>query len=150
GILAALYERARTGKGRRIETSMLESTIAFAPDAFLNHQRYGAEIGPLSRVSVSQSYAFRCRDGALIALHLSSQPKFWDGLLAALGRQDLAAHPDFATRDQRIANYKALQAELAKTFATRPRPEWCTLLEGQDVPYAPVLAVDEVMDDAQV
>jgi crotonobetainyl-CoA:carnitine CoA-transferase CaiB-like acyl-CoA transferase len=150
GILAALYERARTGRGRRIETSMLESTIAFAPDAFINHKRYGTKVGPLTRVSVSQSYAFRCQDDRLIALHLSSQQKFWDGLLAALGREDLAAHADFATREQRIANYKALQAELGLTFRTRPRRDWAARLEAADVPYAPVLDVEEVMDDAQV
>src|SRR5262245_10699786 len=149
-ILAALYERQRTGKGRRIETSMLEAMIAFAPDAFINHQRYGTKVDHLSRVSVSQSYAFRCGDGRLIALHLSSQPKFWEGLLAALERPDLAAHPDFATREQRIANYKALQVELAKVFATRARDAWAARLEAADVPYAPVLNVDEVQEDAQV
>jgi formyl-CoA transferase len=150
GVLAALFERERTGQGRRIETSMLESTIAFAPDAFVNAQRYGTKVNQLSRVSVSQSYAFRCRDGRLIALHLSSQPKFWEGLLAALERLDLAAHPDFSTREQRIANYKALQAELAKTFAARERDDWAARLEREDVPYAPVLNVDEVMQDPQV
>src|SRR5688572_16970515 len=46
GILGALHERERTGKGRRIETSMLEATIAFAPDAFVNHKRYGVPVGP--------------------------------------------------------------------------------------------------------
>ncbi|MFL5069621.1 MAG: CaiB/BaiF CoA transferase family protein [Xanthobacteraceae bacterium] len=149
-ILAALYERERTGKGRRIETSMLESTIAFAPDGFINARRHGIKAGQLTRVSVSQSYAFRCQDGRLIALHLSSQEKFWAGLLAALERPDLATHKDFATREQRIANYTALKGELGKTFLTRPRGEWAARLEAEDVPYAPVLDVEEVMDDPQV
>jgi crotonobetainyl-CoA:carnitine CoA-transferase CaiB-like acyl-CoA transferase len=150
GILGALYERERTGQGRRIETSMLEATIAFAPDGFVNHQRHGMTIGPRSRVSVSQSYAFRCADGRVIALHLSSQAKFWEGLLAALERADLLTHPDYATREQRIANYKALSAELGRTFATRPRDEWAARLEAQDVPFAPVLDVAEVIEDPQV
>jgi formyl-CoA transferase len=150
GILGALYERERTGKGRRIETSMLEATIAFAPDGFVNHQRHGMTIGPRSRVSVSQSYAFRCADGRVIALHLSSQQKFWEGLVAALERADLLTHPDYATREQRIANYKALWAEMGKTFATRQRDEWATRLEAQDVPFAPVLNVEEVIEDPQV
>ena len=150
GILGALHERDRTGKGRRIETSMLEATIAFAPDAFVNHKRYGVPVGPLTRVSASQSYAFRCQDGRLIAIHLSSQLKFWEGLLAALERSDLAAHPDFATREQRIDNYAALRAELGKTFAARPRAEWMRRLEAQDVPHAPVHNVDEVIEDDQV
>lgn len=150
GILGALYERERTGKGRRIETSMLEATIAFAPDAFINHKRYGTKVGPLTRVSASQSYALRCSDGRLIAIHLSSQLKFWEGLLAATERADLATHPDFATREKRIENYKLLYAELDKTFAARPRAEWAQRLEAQDVPYAPVHNVEEVIEDPQV
>jgi formyl-CoA transferase len=150
GILGALHERARTGKGRRIETSMLEATIAFAPDSFINHKRYGFPIGPLTRVSASQSYAFRCDDDRLIAIHLSSQVKFWEGLLTALERPDLLAHPDFATREKRIENYVELRAELGRTFATRPRSEWAQRLEAQDVPYAPVHNVSDVIDDDQV
>jgi len=150
GILGALHERSRTGKGRRVETSMLEATIAFAPDAFINHKRYGIPVGPLTRVSASQSYAFRCRDGKLIAIHMSSQIKFWEGLLAALERPDIGAMPDFSTREGRIANYAALREELAKAFATRPRAEWAQRLEAQDVPYAPVHNVTEVMEDEQV
>ncbi len=150
GIMGALYERQRTGKGRRVETSMLESTIAFAPDAFINFKRYGIPVGPLTRVSASQSYAFRCQDDRLIAIHLSSQPKFWEGLLAALERGDLNTHPDFSTREKRIENYVALRTELGKTFASRERAHWAQRLEAQDVPYAPVHNVTEVMDDEQV
>jgi crotonobetainyl-CoA:carnitine CoA-transferase CaiB-like acyl-CoA transferase len=150
GILGALFERERTGKGLRVETNMLEATMAFAPDAFINHKRFGSKIGPLTRVSTSQSYAFRCADGRLIAIHLSSQVKFWEGLLAALERPDLATHADFSSREGRIENYKALRAELAKTFATRPRAEWAQRLEGQDIPYAPVHNVEDVIEDPQV
>jgi crotonobetainyl-CoA:carnitine CoA-transferase CaiB-like acyl-CoA transferase len=150
GILGALYERERTGKGRRVETSMLEATIAFAPDAFINNKRYGLPSGPLSRVSASQSYAFRCSDEKLIAIHLSSQLKFWEGLLTALERKDIDSNPQFNTRELRIANYTALRDELAKTFATRARAEWAKRLEEQDVPYAPVYGLDEVIDDPQV
>jgi crotonobetainyl-CoA:carnitine CoA-transferase CaiB-like acyl-CoA transferase len=150
GVLGALYERERTGKGRRVETNMLEATIGFAPDAFINHKRFGFEVGPLTRVSTSQSYAFRCGDGRLIAIQISSRAKFWEGLLAALERPDLATHPDFSDREKRIQNYQALRDELAKTFATRPRAEWTQRLETQDVPHAPVHNVEEVIDDPQV
>jgi crotonobetainyl-CoA:carnitine CoA-transferase CaiB-like acyl-CoA transferase len=150
GILGALHERGRTGKGRRIETNMLEATIAFAPDAFINHKRYGMAAGPLTRVGASQSYAFRCQDGKLIAIHMSSQPKFWDGLLSALERPDLGTNPDFASRENRISNYTALRDALAKIFAIRPRSHWAQRLEAEDVPYAPVHSVSEVMEDDQV
>jgi len=149
-VLAALFERVQTGKGRRIETSMLESTIAFAPDAFINFKRHGIKGAPSTRAAVSQSYAFRCSDGRLIAVHLSSQPKFWEGLVKATGRDDLASNELFSTREKRIANYHALGEELSKVFATRPQKEWGTLLDQNDVPFAPVLDIEEVMSDPQI
>lgn len=149
-VLAALYERERTGKGCRIETSMLEATAAFAPDGFINYRRHNMDIGPLSRVRTSQSYVLACQDGKCFAVHLSSQTKFWQGLLEALGRQDLATHPDFAERENRIRNYEKLRDELAKTCLTRPRSEWTRRLEAADVPHAPVYSIPEVFDDPQI
>ena len=89
GVLGALYERERTGKGRRIEVNMLEAAISFIPDPFANHTQMGIHNDPLTRVASSHSFAFRCADGKLLAVHLSSQPKFWEGFLAAIERPDL-------------------------------------------------------------
>ncbi len=149
-VLAALYQRERSGKGCRIDTSMLEATIAFAPDAFVNFQRHGSLAGQLSRVVVSQSYAFRCADGKLVVIHLSSPTKFWESLIDAIERSDLLSHPNFAKRQDRILNYERLRDELAKTFATRPRAEWAARLEAADVPYAPVYDAREVPSDPQI
>src|SRR5262249_24047295 len=76
--------------------------------------------------------------------------KFWEGLISAVERPDIAADPRFAARDDRIKNYKELGRALATTFATRPRAEWAARLEHEDVPYAPVLTPGEVFDDPQV
>ena len=102
GVLGALFDRERTGKGRRLDVNMLESAIAFIPDPMANYTRVGTLSGPLTRVAASQSYALRCGDGKLIGLHLSSQPKFWEALIKALGRPDLGARR--ALRDARIAD----------------------------------------------
>jgi crotonobetainyl-CoA:carnitine CoA-transferase CaiB-like acyl-CoA transferase len=150
GILGALYERERTGKGRRVEVNMLEAAISFIPDPFANHTRMGIRNDPLTRVASSHSFAFRCADGKLLAVHLSSQPKFWEGLLAALGRMELARDPRFVTRDQRIANFVELTRLLAEAVAKKPRAEWMALLEQNDVPFAPVNTIPEVIDDPQV
>jgi formyl-CoA transferase len=107
-------------------------------------------IGPLSRVSASQSFVFRCEDGKCFAVHLSSQAKFWEGLLEATERHDLATHPDFSERANRIKNYERLRDELARTCLARPRSHWTSRLEAADVPYAPVYSVPEVFDDPQV
>ena len=150
GILGALFERARTGKGRRVEVNMLEASIAFMPDMFANFTQMGIRNDPFTRVSTSQSYALRCADGKLLAVHLSSPPKFWEGLLAALERPDLAADPRFGTREARVKNYGALYATLQEIAATRPRGDWMTRLEKEDVPFAPIHEIAEVLEDEQV
>src|SRR5207244_8115408 len=93
---------------------------------------------------------FRCDDGKLLAIHLSSQPKFWEGLLAAIGRPELANDDRFKTREARIGNFLDLTHVLAETFVAKPRGEWMALLEAQDVPFAPVHNIPDVIDDPQV
>jgi crotonobetainyl-CoA:carnitine CoA-transferase CaiB-like acyl-CoA transferase len=150
GILGALYEREHTGRGRRIDVNMLEAAIAFIPDPFANFTQMGIKNDPLTRVASSHSFAFRCADGKLVALHLSSQPKFWEGLLTAIERPDLGEDPRFVSREQRIKNYVPLTHALAEVMAKKSRSEWMTLLEANDVPFAPVHTIEDVIDDPQI
>jgi formyl-CoA transferase len=129
GILGALYEREKTGRGRRIDVNMMESSIAFMPDPFANHVRLGIENDRLTRVASSHSFAFRCADGKLLAVHLSSQPKFWEAFCSALERQDLIEDERFKTRDLRIRNYRELSRVLGEVVISRPRADWMTRLE---------------------
>jgi len=150
GILGALYERERTGRGRRVDVNMLEAGIAFIPDPFANYTRAGIESDRLTRVAASQSFAFRCGDEKLLAVHLSSQPKFFEAIAAAFERPDLAQDERFATRDLRIKNYGELNRVLAEIVQTRPRAHWMNVLEANDVPFAPVQGLQDVLDDPQV
>jgi crotonobetainyl-CoA:carnitine CoA-transferase CaiB-like acyl-CoA transferase len=150
GILGALVRRAKTGKGARVSTNMLESTIAFIPDAFATFTRLDIVSAPQTRVATSQSYAFLCEDDRMVAVHLSSPDKFWKGLLAAIRRPELAADERFSTREARVANYDLLKLELSRIFRKKTRAEWCRYLEAHDVPHAPIWSVPEVIDDPQV
>ena len=84
GMLAALYERQTTGAGRRIDVSMLEAMCHFNLDSFTHYFSEGEIMGPLSRPMVSQSYVFECADRKWLALHMSSPPKFWEGLASVI------------------------------------------------------------------
>ena len=150
GILGALYERERSGRGRRVEVNMLEAGIAFIPDPFANYTRAGIMSDRLTRVAASQSFAFRCGDGKLLAVHLSSQPKFFEAIAAALERPDLVRDERFTTRELRIANFGELTRVLAGVVETKPRVHWMTVLEANDVPFAPVNNLQDVFDDPQV
>jgi crotonobetainyl-CoA:carnitine CoA-transferase CaiB-like acyl-CoA transferase len=150
GILGALYERDRTGVGRLLEVSMIESMMHFSIEQFAHHFVGGVDPGPGDRARLAQSYALNCADDKLIALHLSSVEKFWQGLVAAIDRPELASDPRFATRMQRVHNQIALQDTLRPIFRLRSRVEWIERLERTDVPYAPIFRLSETLVDEQV
>ena len=149
GALGALHERARTGRGRRLDISMLEAMCHFNLDDFTHYFQADEIMGPYSRPSVSQSYVFECADRKWIALHMSSPPKFWEGLASAIGRPDLFEDPRFADRPARIAHQEDLIALMTPIFKTKPRASWCAALEEQGVPYAPVYDSSEALEDRQ-
>lgn len=149
GILAALIERGKTGKGRRLDISMLEAMSHFNLDSFTHYYSAGEVMGPLSRPVVSQSYTFECADRKWIAFHLSSPQKFWEGLLDATQQRHLADDPRFSERLDRIRHQDELIDILAPVFRSKPRDEWCGLLEKNEVPYAPAYDSDEALEDPQ-
>ena len=149
GILGALVERGRTGGGRTVEVSMLEAMAHFNLDAFTHFLQEGEVMGPYSRPRVSQSYVLECGDGKWIALHMSSPPKFWQGLANAIERRNLFDEPRFATREARIANQDELIALLGQLFLKQPRDEWCARLHALDVPNAPMYDTSEALVDPQ-
>jgi crotonobetainyl-CoA:carnitine CoA-transferase CaiB-like acyl-CoA transferase len=149
GILAALVERGATGRGRRLDISMLEAMCHFNLDSFTHHYSVGEVMGPLSRPVVSQSYTFECADGKWVAIHMSSPPKFWLGFLNATGQERLATDPRFAERLERIRHQDDLIAIMTPVFRTKTREAWCAALEAAEVPYAPAYDSDEALDDPQ-
>jgi crotonobetainyl-CoA:carnitine CoA-transferase CaiB-like acyl-CoA transferase len=149
-VLAALFERQRTGRGARIDLSMLEATITYMPDSFTAYCQAGIEMQPESRTAMSQSFVFACADGAMIALHPGGSEVWWKAMIAVLDRADLAGDPRFADRPGRIRNFAALIAALRPAFAARPRADWIKALSRADVPHAAVHRVAEVMDDPEV
>jgi formyl-CoA transferase len=142
--------REKSGRGTRLETTMLNATMAFIETWFVEYFLTGNAPGIQHKSRVNQSFAMRCADGKLIALHLSSPPKFWDSLLAAIEAPQLAADERFSSRTARIDHYEELRQELSATFARFPRSHWAARLEKHDVPFAPIYTLDEVPDDPQV
>jgi crotonobetainyl-CoA:carnitine CoA-transferase CaiB-like acyl-CoA transferase len=149
GVLGALYERSRTGVGRKVEVSMLEAMSHWNLDAFTHYYSAGEVMGPFSRPRVSQSYVLECKDGKWLALHMSSPEKFWQGLATAIDKPDMFQDPRFATREARIDNQEAIIDLLSGIFKARTREQWCNRLLAQDVPHAPMYGTDEALEDPQ-
>ena len=149
GILGALLGRHATGQGRHVEVSMVAAIAHFSIEQYHRYFVTGEVPGPSDRGRVSQSFAFRCSDGKLISIHLSSPTQFWDGLLQAIEAPQLASDPRFLGRMDRVHNHEALDAALRPIFAARTRDAWLQRLDSADVPHAPVLGLDEALDDPQ-
>lgn len=149
-ILGALYERATTGRGHRLEVNMLEASMAFIQSAYAGFLQRGVVPDRFTRPATSQSYIFRCADDKLLAVHLSTGEVFWKQLITALEADELAGDPRFSKHPERVKNYFALRDLLAARFLAHTRPEWMLRLEKADVPFAPVYQVDEALADPQV
>jgi len=150
GILAALVKRGRTGRGGLVEVSMLEAMAHFAVEPFASFFALGQTPTSADRPRLAQAYILRTSDARLIAIHLSSLEKFWQGLIAALDAPELAADPRFNNRLGRIAEYEALRVELDDRFVRQPLAHWVERLQNNDVPYAPINRIDDVVKDPQV
>lgn len=149
-VLGALYEREKSGKGARVEVTMVEASMALIPDAFTAYTHADHVMHPESRAAISLSFAFACADGKLLAVHVSSIEKFWQALLAAIERPDVGKDARFRERADRIANYQALVDTLRPVLAAKPREFWTRRLADHDVPAAAVHSIPEAIEDPEV
>ena len=150
GVLSALYTRAQTGKGQYLGTSLVAATLAFLVNPATEYLASGLIPKPSTRPSRSQTYAFTGSDGLPFAIHLSSPPKFWEGLVKVAERPELLDDPRFKTRPDRRRNYHELQQFLAEIMRQKPRAYWLARLEAEDVPCTPVYDMSEVFVDPHI
>jgi crotonobetainyl-CoA:carnitine CoA-transferase CaiB-like acyl-CoA transferase len=150
GILAALVARGRTGKGQRIDTSLLEATIAFCGENAARFFENGKVPNRATRTHQAQVFAFIAGDGKPFVVHLSTPTKFWQGLARVAGKPEWIDDPRFATKETRGRHYDVLHDALAQIFRSGDRASWLAKLQAADVPAAPLNTLDEVFDDPQV
>lgn len=150
GILAALEQRHKTGKGQHIDVSMLGALTSFvaienwaAMEAAGMQVRTGLTVQRLSPFGV-----FECADGyvALVAVH----EKLAQGLFRAMEQPDLIHDPRFTNRDVRVANAEVLEATINQWTRTLPTADVVAKLEYEGVPVAPVRHPEEAMLDKRV
>ncbi|PYN66878.1 MAG: CoA transferase, partial [Candidatus Rokuibacteriota bacterium] len=143
-ILAALFVRERTGKGQRVETSLLHASIALQSGNFVDYKgkQHIFRDNPTYRL-------YRGRDGQWFFLACGNQT-FWVKLCKALGLDDLADDPRFASWLLRLDNREALLPLLESRFASEPRDHWLGLLAKHDIPAAPVQTMLDFMNDPAV
>jgi crotonobetainyl-CoA:carnitine CoA-transferase CaiB-like acyl-CoA transferase len=143
-ILAALYVRERTGRGQRVETSLLHAALALQSG---NVVAYAGK-PPLFRDNPTYRL-YQAGDGQWFFLACGNQT-FWVKLCQALGLTPLAEDPRFASWLLRLDNRAALLPLLEKTFAGHSRAHWLRVLAAHDIPAAPVQSLIDFMDDPGV
>ena len=143
-VLAALFVRQRTGRGQRIETSLLRGVLALQSGIALDYP------GKPTLMRDNPTYRlYQGSDDQWFFVACGNQ-SFWVKLCAALGMQDFADDPRFASWLLRIQNNQALLPIIEKRFAEKPRAEWLQILAAHDIPAAPVKTIQEFMDDPAV
>ncbi|HEY7710797.1 MAG TPA: CoA transferase [Candidatus Entotheonella sp.] len=150
GVLAALYERERTGVGRRVDVALLDSQIALLIYRAVYYFLAGeiAEPAGSGHVSAVPIGAFKTQD-----IHIvidANGDKFWRALCVALERPDMADDPRFVDRVGRLQHVEELMAILQTIFLTRPGAEWLRRLDEAGVPSGPINTVDRALSDEQV
>jgi crotonobetainyl-CoA:carnitine CoA-transferase CaiB-like acyl-CoA transferase len=129
---------------------MLEAMTHFTVEPFAAFFALGQTPTSSDRPRLAQAYILRTSDGRLLAIHLSSLEKFWEGLVAALRAPALSGDPRFNSRQARIDNYESLGAELDRHFSQQSLAHWVDELGRNDVPFAPINTIPDVVNDPQV
>ena len=141
GILAALYETARSGQGQVIDAAMTDGTASLMTMIYGLRAagQWRDEPGTNMLDGGAHFYdCYRCADGEFISIG-PLEPQFYNELLT---RCNLDQDDDF--KDQmNHRTWTGLKEKLQALFETRSRDEWCRLLEGTDVCFAPVLSMAE-------
>jgi crotonobetainyl-CoA:carnitine CoA-transferase CaiB-like acyl-CoA transferase len=152
GISAALFARERTGRGQLVSTSLLRQglyTVGFDINTAL---RFGVPIGVASRTGMANPVinCYRAGDDAWFWLVGLEADRHWPSLARAAGHSEWLDDERFATARARRRNCASLIELLDAIFATRTRAEWADVFDRENVWWAPVQTVEEVIADPQV
>ncbi len=149
GILAAVIARSRTGRGDRLEVSLLTSLLGGLVNqgqASLETGRPGRQMGN-QHPSIAPYETVRCRDG-LLALACGNDVQF-ARLAQALGAPEMAAQTEFATNPDRVAHREALIARLESLLSAADVDHWVQVLREAKVPAGKVNSIPEAIAFAE-
>jgi crotonobetainyl-CoA:carnitine CoA-transferase CaiB-like acyl-CoA transferase len=150
GILAALYQRERDGKGQAVRTSLLQGQLSWLSYYLVGYFADGTVPHGMGSAhhSLAPYQAYRASDGHfIVAVGNDAQ---WQRLCAAIGLPQLAGDARFSTNRERVANRQAMDSILNGLFLKRPVAEWIRCITQAEVPCGPINTVDLIAADPQV
>ena len=152
GVMAALFDRERTGKGRVVSTSLLRTgiyTLGWDVGVYL---RFGKRQSTKSsrKNPAPQMNCYRCSDGRAFWLLGMEADRHFPGLLKAIGREELASVENFKNARARSINAGEFTAVLDEHFAMQDYAYWTSRFDEHDVWWAPLNSIPEAVADPQV
>ena len=146
-ILAALHVREKTGKGQRIDISLLEAAVSLLGNVSSNYLISGEEAVRYGNghPNIVPYQAFRTQDGYIVVS--CGNDRIYQTFCHLLEREDLATDPRFATNPQRVRNRKELVPILQEVFLQRKTDDWLTELRTAGIPCGPINTVSQVFSD---
>ncbi len=152
GIMAALYQRERTGLGDYVSTSLMANGVwwnGLQIQAMLCGGRYRAR-PPREDAANALQNLYRAEDGRWFQLACNPEDKHWPLLLGVIGQPDLAEDQRFATRAVRHAHARELIGILDECFASRPWSAWQQSFAGVGLTAGVVQTLEDVVADPQM
>ncbi|RYE41471.1 MAG: CoA transferase [Hyphomicrobiales bacterium] len=150
GVLAALARRNETGRGDYIDLAMLDVQVGFLANQAMNYLVSGRTPtrNGNKHPNIQPQDVFRCRDGHLV-LAVGNDGQF-RRFCDALGRAELADHPDYATNESRVRNIDVLSKIISDELVEADLAHWIAELERRAVPCGPINTIPMALDDEQV
>ncbi|MCG6909081.1 MAG: CoA transferase [Deltaproteobacteria bacterium] len=144
--LAALYHKLNTGKGQRVDTSLLESTLAMTANLSAIYFMSGnVPTGMASRNPQSvPSQVYRTKDSCFATVGK------WEKLVAALGKPEWATDPQLGNNMYRVQHYDAVSDMVEEVTMTKTTEEWLVLLKEHDMPASRINTMEEGLEDPGV
>ncbi len=147
-ICAALFARERTGRGQRIELTMLDAALNFIwPDGMFNYSFLGDDVEAVPNLDHS-TFVRQTADGYVAVMPVKAAE--WEGTFRALNIDNLWGDPRFDSPASRRENRELLQTLLNEAYLAFTTREICERLEANDVPYAEINDRDGVVSDPQI
>jgi len=150
-ILMAMLAREKTGKGQRIDLTMVEAATAVQASRIGEYLATGEQPALMGSgtTTVVPSGAFETEDGTWMGLEARTLPQ-WQGLCSVLGLSDLAENPTYSTIAGRVAARAEINERLTVKLKTKPSRWWQLKLGQASVPCARIMRFEELMHHPQV
>ena len=149
GILAAVVEKQRTGRGQLVDVAMFDAMTGLLTQYAGRYFMTGESVRPVGNghPAVAPYGTYAAADGDIVIANLGES--FWPKIASAIGHPELIEDERFRTNADRLRSRDELEALINAATSRRSVAEWESIFEAHDVPHAPVLSVAQVLEHPQ-